>query len=128
LTARIYLAFSAALLVACSARGVPTEVPTEAGRHRAALASVTVANETSLLLEIAFRTAVPPVQEIVIGRVAPGSKVAMAPVPGGEPIIMIARRDDGAEYQSKIQSFPLDGVVLWSIPKSATFVVPAQSK
>ena len=112
----------------CGARTVPTETPTEPGRHRAALASVTVVNETSLLLEIAFRTAVPPVQEIVIGRVAPGSKVAMAPVPGGEPIVMIARRDDGAEYQSKIQSFPLDGVVVWTIPKSATFVVPAKPK
>jgi hypothetical protein len=111
----------------CGARNVPPEAPAaEAGRHRAALASISVANETSLLLEIAFRTAVPPLQEIVIGRVAPGSKVALAPVPAGEPIIMIARRDDGAEYQSKIQSFPLDGTVVWSIPKNATFVMPAR--
>jgi hypothetical protein len=126
--ARIFMAILAAGVAACGARTAPTETPTEAGRHRAALASVTVANETSLLLEIAFRTAVPPLQEVVIGRVAPGSRVAMAPVPGGEPIIMVARRDDGAEYQSRIQSFPLDGVVVWSIPKSATFVIPAKPK
>jgi hypothetical protein len=126
--ARFFITILAAGLTACGARTAPTEAPTEAGRHRAALASVTVVNETSLLLEIAFRTAVPPLQEIVIGRVAPGSRVAMAPVPGGEPIIMVARRDDGAEYQSRIQSFPLDGVVVWSIPKSATFVVPAKPK
>jgi hypothetical protein len=107
----------------CAARGPRVDVPAEAERHSAALASITVDNETSLMLEIAFRTAVAPVQEVVIGRTAPGSRVAMAPVPAGEPIILIARRDDGAEYQARIQSFPLDGAVVWSIPKNATFRV-----
>lgn len=99
------------------------DVPAEVERHTAALASLTVVNETSLMLEIAFRSAVAPIQEVVIGRTAPGSRVAMAPVPAGEPIILIARRDDRAEYHGKIQSFPLDGAVVWSIPKNATFRV-----
>ena len=107
----------------CAARRPRVDVPAEAERHSAALASLTVENETSLLLEIAFRTAVAPIQEVVIGRTAPGSRAAMAPVPAGEPIILIARRDDGAEYLAKIQSFPLDGAVVWSIPKNATFRV-----
>jgi hypothetical protein len=112
--------------VACAARRPPVEAeaPTDAARHAAALTTVTVVNETSLMLEIAFRSAVPPVQEIVIGRSAPGSRVAMAPVPGGEPIILVARRNDGAEYQARIQSFPMDGAVVWSIPKNANFAVP----
>lgn len=110
---------------ACALRRPPVEAeaPADAARHAAALATVTVVNETSLMLEIAFRTAVPPVQEIVIGRTAPGSRVAMAPVPAGEPIILVARRNDGAEYQARIQSFPMDGAVVWNIPKNATFAV-----
>ena len=107
----------------CAARRPRLDVPAEAERHSAALASLTVENETSLMLEIAFRTAVAPIQQVVIGRTAPGSRVAMAPVPAGEPIILIARREDGAEYLAKIQSFPLDGAVVWSIPKNATFRV-----
>lgn len=110
-------------MTGCAARAPRNDAPAEAARHRAALASVTVVNETSLLLEIAFRSAVPPVQEIVIGRAAPGSRVAMAPVPAGEPILLVARRDDGAEYQARIQSFPLDGAVVWNIPRTATFRV-----
>lgn len=107
---------------ACAPRGQPPEPAPEAARHRAALASVSVDNQTSALLEIAFRTAVPPIQETVIGRVAPGSRAAMAPVPAGEPLILVARREDGAEYQAKVQSFPIDGTVEWSIPRNATFL------
>ena len=109
----------------CAARRPPVvaEAPVDAARHSAALATITVVNETSLLLEIAFRSAVPPVQEIIIGRTAPGSRVAMAPVPAGEPIILVARRNDGAQYQAKIQSFPLDGAVVWTIPKNAIFAI-----
>jgi hypothetical protein len=118
---KIVLLVIIAATIGCSARRPREDVPAETARHRAALASVTVVNETSLLLEIAFRTAVAPVQETIIGRSAPGSRVAMAPVPAGEPIILVARRNDGAEYQARIQSFPLDGAVVWSIPKNATF-------
>jgi hypothetical protein len=105
----------------CLHRQPSNDAPLEAARHRAALATVTVENETSLMLEIAFRNAVPPVQEIVIGRTAPGARVPMAPVPAGEPIVLVARRNDGAEYHARIQSFPLDGAVVWSIPKNAIF-------
>jgi hypothetical protein len=117
------LLLTMAVLAGCAAKQPRNDAPAEAARHRAALAKVTVVNETSLLLEIAFRSAVPPVQEIVIGRVAPGSKVDMAPVPAGEPVILVARRDDGAEYHARIQSFPLDGAVVWNIPKNAIFTV-----
>ncbi len=109
---------------ACAARTEPPQAPGEMSRHRAALATVSVVNETDLELEVAFRTANPPVQEVVIGRIGAATRAEMAPIPAGEPIIFVARRSDGAEFQSRIQSFPVDGAVVWSIPKNATFAVP----
>jgi hypothetical protein len=114
---------------ACASQGgAEPATPSDAARHRAALATLSVVNETSLSLQIAFRTAVPPIQETVIGRVEPNARAAMAPVPAGEPVIMVARRADGAEYQGRVQSFPLDGAVVWSIPKTATFLLREPAK
>jgi hypothetical protein len=110
-------------LAACTARSPRVEAPAEAARHRAALASVAVINETDARLDIAFRTAAPPIQETVIGSVAARARAVMAPVPAGEPVILVARRPDGAEYQARVQSFALDGSVEWRIPKDATFLL-----
>ncbi len=123
---KLAVLITASISMACaSAASVPPEPGTasEAARHRAALATMSVENETNLELQIAFRTAVPPIQETIIGRVGANARAAMAPVPAGEPLIMVARRPDGAEYQGKVQSFPLDGAVVWSIPKTATFLL-----
>ncbi len=123
------LLLSAVLLAGgCATRAPETGAPSEAARHRAALATMSVVNETALPLDIAFRTAVPPIQETVIGRVAAHGRAALAPVPAGEPLIMVARRADGAEYQGKVQSFPVDGAVVWSIPKGATFLLREPAK
>jgi hypothetical protein len=128
--ARMFIAVLA--LAGCAPRGGP-ELPApnssaEAARHRAALASVVVANETSLPLTIAFRTATPPLQEVVIGRVAAAARAKMAPIPAGEPIILVARREDGAEFQMQARSFSLDAEFEWAIPKDATFQTPPQRK
>ena len=126
---RVLLAAWAMASACATPRPSPEPGPaTEAARHRAALATMTVVNETSLALAIAFRTAVPPLQETIIGRVGANARAAMAPVPAGEPLIMVARRADGAEYQGKVQSFPLDGAVVWNIPKGATFLLREQGK
>jgi hypothetical protein len=116
------------VLAGCAPRGGP-ELPTpassaEAARHRAALASVVVVNETSQPLLIAFRTATPPLQEVGIGRVAASNRASMAPIPAGEPIVLVARREDGAEFQMQAQSFSLDAEFVWVIPKDATFQTP----
>lgn len=116
------------ILGGCSLRSGPPEAPAEAARHRAALASVTVHNQTVLALTIALRTATPPVQEVVIGRVAAGATARMAPIPAGEPVILVARRNDGAEYQIPARSFALDAEFVWEIPKDAAFQVPAPRK
>lgn len=115
-------------VIGCAARPPVVDGPTDAARHRAALAVVTVTNETATRLEIAFRTATPPIQETILGHVNAGARTVMPPVPAGEPIIMVARRADGAEYQAKVQSFPLDGAVEWNIPKDAIFLVRDPAK
>lgn len=113
-----------ALLPACASTPSsqpPEETPSDATRHRAALATVVVTNATFTALTIAFRSATPPVQEIVIGRVDAGGRARLAPVPAGEPIILIARRADGSEFALPPKSLPLDVEWIWEIPQDATF-------
>jgi hypothetical protein len=117
-----------ALLTACSVRNsAPDEPPAEAARHRAALALVSVLNETAGPLIIAFRTATAPVQEVVIGRVDAGQRARMAPVPAGEPIVLLARSTDGGEHALAARSFPLDAEWTWDIQPDATFTKPARA-
>lgn len=114
-------------LAACAVRAprsVP-ETPPDAARHRAALATVVVSNSTLEPLAIAYRSATPPVREVVIGRVAGGEKVSMAPVPAGEPIVLVARKTDGTELRLAPRSFDVDFEWTWEIRHNATFSKPA---
>lgn len=104
------------------------ETPAEAARHNAALASVVVQNATTSPLTIAFRNATSPVHEVVIGRAAPGEQARQAPVPAGEPIILIARKADGTEYRLDAKTFAIDAEWVWQIPREATFVAPTWAK
>lgn len=112
------------MMTACgSARtGRVLDTPVEAARHRAALAMITAANATDAPLTIAFRTAAPPLQVVVIGRVGAGETARLAPVPSGEPITLIARRADGAEFTLAPRLFSLDSEWTWEIPRDAIFV------
>jgi len=118
---------TAALLGGCrTARPMePLEVPSESERHNAALAMVSVVNGTTSQLSIAFRSANPPVQEVMIGRVPARERARLAPVPASEPIVLIARRDDGSELVLEARSFELDVEWTWEIPRGAIFVKPA---
>jgi hypothetical protein len=120
-----------ALLVnACAARtsnNVP-DTPADAARHNAALALIAVANNTTTSLTIAFRNATPPVQEVVIGRVGAGQRAPMAPVPAGEPIALVARRADGAEFTLRPRLFTLDVEWTWEILHNTTFARPEPAK
>lgn len=125
---RCTIMLACALLTGCAARSrSPDEPPSEPARHRAALALVSVLNTTAAPLTIAFRTATPPTQEIIIGRVEAGQHARMAPVPAGEPIVMLARRADGAELALAARSFPLDAEWTWEIQPHATFTKPARA-
>lgn len=111
-------------LGACASANTPSvlDTPVEAARHRAALAMISVSNETRTPLAIAFRTAVPPLQEVVIGRVEAGRVARLAPVPAGEPIVLIARRADGSSLELPPRLFSLDAEWTWEIADSARFI------
>lgn len=116
------------LAAGCAAHSPEPATPAETTRHRAALASVTVVNESAFALTIAFRTAMPPLQEVVIGRVSAAGRARTAPIPAGEPIILVARRPDGAEFLLSARSFALDAEFVWDIPKDAKFLTPERRK
>ena len=120
-----YLLLFGALQACASVVRAPVDSPSEAARHKAALATVVVFNATTSDLTIAFRSASQSNQEIVIGRVGGGEKRSMAPVPAGEPIILIARTSDRSEFRLAAQSLPLDAEWVWQIPTDTRFQKPA---
>jgi len=95
--------------------------PLETGRTGAALASITVLNDTDQPLVIAFRPAATPGGEIVVGRVAAQAEAALAPVPAGEPIILLARTPARHELILQPRTFEIAAEWVWHIPTDATF-------
>ncbi|MGH7463491.1 MAG: hypothetical protein ACREMA_20980, partial [Longimicrobiales bacterium] len=63
----------------------------------------------------------PPPQEVVLGAIAAGARTLLAPIPGGEPIILFARKPDGSELALAPRSYPADGEWTWDIPQTAVF-------
>jgi hypothetical protein len=115
------------MLAACATtRGAQLDPPIEGARHRAALATIIVSNATISELTIVFRSATPPIQEVTIGKVGAVQRGRMAPVPAGEPIVLIARRADGSQLFLPAQSLPIDVEWTWEIPRDATFVRPTE--
>lgn len=98
----------------------PAEPP-ESTRAGAALASVVVRNETQFALVVAFRPAVPPGGEIVVGRVQAGGESRLAPVPAGEPIILVARTVERTRFELGPRTFDIDSEWVWRIPADAAF-------
>jgi hypothetical protein len=120
---RITLLIFAVCLSGCSLLGRRTtpDIPEDEARHRAALTELSVNNQTNQSLTIAFRSATPPAQEIVLGTVPPGKQQKVAPVPAGEPIVLVARRRDGKELLLTAHSYPIDGEWTWEIPANSPF-------
>jgi hypothetical protein len=114
------------LLSSCSPlrQPAPPTVPQDSPRHRAALTPLAVFNHTDQQLTIAFRSATPPVQEVVLGVVPPAKRERLAPMPAGEPIILLARTTDGRELVLAARSFPLDDEWTWEISTTAVFRQP----
>ncbi len=111
------------LLASCRpiARPGPPSEPEDEARHRAALTLLTVFNHTDQRLTIAFRSATPPAQVVVLGAIAAATRERVAPIPAGEPIILFARKPDGSELALEPRSYPLDGEWTWDIPQTAVF-------
>jgi hypothetical protein len=122
-----FLLLLGALSGACMPARAPQDPALDASRHRAALATVVVDNRTTHPLIIAFRPALAPGGEVVVGRIPPETKLAVAPVPADEPIVLRARRATGEELALPARSFEMDAEWVWLIPADAPFAVPASS-
>lgn len=114
---------AAALVTACaSGDPVPaTKGVTNRNVRRTALAELEVDNRTPVRLSVAFRPLGPAEAEVVVGRVEPRSVARMAPVLGGEPIVLIARADDGSEVRLAPRSLPIGQTWTWVIPTDTDF-------
>jgi hypothetical protein len=116
------------LLAGCAAapeRPPPREP--EPARARAALATVYVENETAERLTVAYRVAGRPA-EVIIGQVPPGERAALAPVPAGEPLLLVARTAAGAILDLPVRAFAIDAEWTWHIPADAEFQPPQESR
>lgn len=116
-------ALVALLLAGCTRLPAPgtAEPGADPERHRAALATVTVQNETTRRLRIAFRAAVGPGGEVVVGEVGADSTVVVAPVPAGEPVLLSAIAEDSSRLVLPPRSFDLGERWTWRISADATF-------
>jgi hypothetical protein len=116
------LLLASIVVVACAA---PQERPAprmpEPIRARAALATLHVANDTPQRLSVLYRLAVRGDAEVEVGQVPPLSAAVLAPVPAGEPLVLIARTDAGTEFTLPPRSFEIDGEWTWRIPASTRF-------
>ncbi len=103
----------------------PGPVAPEAERHRAALAQLTVENATTRHLRIAFRPAIGPGSDVVLGSVGADSSATVAPLPAGEPLVLSAIAEDSSRLVLPARSFDLGEHWTWRIPADAAFAAPA---
>ena len=114
------------LSAGCSARSnQPPPADPDPQRARAALATLYVQNETTHALVISYQIAGRMPARVSVGPVDPGSTAEMAPVPAGEPLILIARTVAGAEHTLRPRTFAIDSAWTWRIERSTRFTQPA---
>jgi hypothetical protein len=112
------------LCISCSARSaqLPALDP-DPERARAALATLRVDNQTTQRVAVFYRH-VGRMGEVGIGHVGAGEAADMAPVPAGEPLILVARNNAGDELMLAPRTFAIDGAWTWSIERGSRFVPP----
>lgn len=99
----------------------PPQREPEPARARAALATVHVDNRSAERLVIAYRLTGRTRAEVGIGRVDARATAELAPVPAGEPLILIARTAAGGELVLPPRTFEIDGDWTWLIPPDVRF-------
>jgi hypothetical protein len=125
-SARLLLLVCAA--AACATRAaVPPASDPDPERARAALATLVVDNRTAQRLDILYRHAGRGGAIVGVGHVAGGQTAEMAPVPAGEPLVLIARTADGAELALPPRTLAIDGSWTWLIERSARFLRDSSS-
>lgn len=80
----------------------------DAARHAAALAHVVLANRSAVAVSVGYRPAVGAGGEVGIGSAAAGTRVELAPVPAGEPLVFLVRGLPAGELRMPPRSLPLD--------------------
>lgn len=114
-----------ALSAGCTGRGrTPPPPDPDPERARAALATLHVDNQSALQLDISYHIAGRSSARVVVGRVAAASRAEMAPVPAGEPLILVARTNAGSELTLPPRTFAIDSAWTWRIERNARFVPP----
>ena len=96
----------------------------DATRARAALATLVVDNQSSEPITVLYRLAGRAPKEVAVGHVRPHSMSQMAPVPAGEPLVLLARTSGGLELVLPPRSFTIDGLWTWVVPADARFTRP----
>lgn len=108
-------ASTAALLGLAAACAGGARQPAGAAVERGVpLATLVVENRTGQALDIWFRYTSKPGGEVRVGHVAAGATARMAPVPAGEPIVLVARAD-GFERELSPRTFAADERWRWVI-------------
>lgn len=112
------------LCISCAPRvtPLPPQDP-DPERARAALATLRVDNQTTERIAILYRHA-GRTGEVGVGHVEAGGSAEMAPVPAGEPLILVARTGAGAELVLAPRTFVIDSAWTWSIERGSRFIHP----
>jgi hypothetical protein len=111
-----------ALLACTHAAERPSPRDPDATRARAALATLVVDNRSLEPITVLYRHTGRAVTEVAVGQVPPRSVAQMAPVPAGEPLVLLARTGAGLELVLPPRSFTIDGVWTWVVPADARFI------
>lgn len=117
-----------AVIVACSGcyprSAAPPGPDPDPQRARAALATLHVDNQSPYVLTVSYRIAGHSGGQVDIGRIDAATRAEMAPVPAGEPLILVARTPAGDELTLPPRTFAIDGTWTWRIERAARFVPP----
>jgi hypothetical protein len=115
----------AAVVVGC-ASAPPAAAPRdpEPVRARAALATVHVDNRSAERVTVLYRLTARGAVEVTVGLVPPHAAMDIAPVPAGEPLVLVARNAAGAELVLAPRAFAIDSEWTWVIAADARFVPP----
>jgi hypothetical protein len=122
-------AFSALItgtvIAACGTAAVaPSAADPDPSRARAALATLRVDNRTNQRVLVLYRFANRTAPDVGIGHVDGTTVAELAPVPAGEPLVLIARTAAGTELRLEPRTFEIDGSWTWQIDRGARFVRP----
>lgn len=116
-------------LVACaSASERPSPRDPDTTRARAALATLVVDNRSPEPITVLYRHTGRAATEVAVGQVRPRTVAQMAPVPAGEPLVLLARTSAGLELVLPPRSFTIDGVWTWIVPADARFSRPGEGE